>query len=107
VKGVGGGVKRLRLCLADQFPGTAKDLGHHGFGEPAGVGVLERRMVGAQQLDAVREFVELTMSENESRFGSEDAGSFQVVQVGVKGDFPQGDDDLDAMKQGNLAGDVR
>lgn len=64
-------------------------------------------MVGAQQLDAVREFVELTMSENESRFGSEDAGSFQVVQVGVKGDFPQGDDDLDAMKQGNLAGDVR
>ena len=65
----GGSATNLLSIQASQFPGAHEDAGKHGAIEAAGVGIAQRGMIAAQQVQAIGQHVLGAMGEACSRSG--------------------------------------
>lgn len=91
---------------AGEFTGAKEDAGEHGAIKPAGVGVAQRRVVAREELEAVREVVFDAVAEVVERTAGDDALVEEVSEVAVEGDLAESDDDADAGKEVDLAGEM-
>jgi hypothetical protein len=89
-----------------EFSCAEKDAGEHGAAEAAGVGVTQGRVVRGQKVEAVGENVIHSMSEAVGRFASDDARMQKMRQVAIEGDLSETDDDADARKRLDFAGEM-
>jgi len=86
-----------------QFTGAEEDGFKHGDGEFAGGGVLVGRVVGGEQGDAVGHAVFGEMGEKVCGFAKDDRLAAQGFEVGVEGNFAEGDDDFEVGEGGEFA----
>ena len=74
--------------------------------ETAGVGVAERRVVAAEEMQAIGEEVFGTVSEAEGGLFGDEARSEEMGEVTVPGDPAEADDDTKLRQLGELRGEV-
>jgi len=81
-----------------QVAGLAKDVDEHLFGELAGEGVLQRRMVGGEEDAAVGHAVMGAMGEDVGGAADGVSVTLEVVKVAVEGDLAECDDHADVLQ---------
>ncbi len=90
-----------------QYSGPDKDAGKHGAIEASGVGVAQRGVVAAEQMNSIGECIAGAVGEVVGGLALDDALCDEMGEVTVKGDLAQADDDADSSKLTNLVGEVR
>ena len=74
--------------------GPLKDSPEHFLAQLACIRVLHRGVIGAQQNDSIGQLVLNAVSELIRSTGADHSSTTKMVEVGVKADFAQGDDDF-------------
>src|SRR5690349_1719436 len=96
------GAQPGKLFLPDQTCGLPENIKKHFLRQLAGEGVLQGRMIGAQQRTPARDFVTLAMAENKTALPLEFATAFEIVQVSIKGDLAQHYHHLHSVQRGKF-----
>jgi len=100
--------RRGEGCLSDvcKFSGASEHAGEHCAVQAAGVGVTQRGVVAAEQVEAVGQGVFGSVGEAVVRAAGNDAGVQQVGEEAVPCDFAEADDDTDARQRVDLCGEM-
>jgi len=91
---------------ACEFPGTDEDAGEHRAVQASGVGVAQRGVVAAKQVEAGGQGVLGGVGKAVIGAAGDDAGLQQVGEEAVPGDLAEADDDADAWQRVDLGRQV-
>jgi hypothetical protein len=89
-----------------EFAGAHEYAGKHWPVEPSGVGIAQRGMVAAEEMEAIGQDVLGAVGEAVVGPSGYDSGVEQVGEVAIPGDFAEADDDSDAGQSGDLSGEM-
>ena len=91
---------------ACEFQGAGEDAGEHGSVQASGIGVAQRGMVAAKQVEVVGQGVLGGVGKAVVGAAGDDAGVQQVGQEAVPGDLAEANDDADAGQRVDLGRQV-
>ena len=91
---------------ACEFSGTNEDAGKHDAVEAPSVGVAQRRVIAAEQIQTVGQSVFRGMAEGVVGAAGDHAGEQEMREEAVPGDLAEADDDADSGKRADLRGQV-
>jgi hypothetical protein len=95
-----------RLSKAGEFSGADEDAREHRAVQAAGIGIAQRGMIAAEQVEAVGQRVFGGVGKGVVGAAGDDAGEQQVGEEAVPGDLAEADDDADAGESADLGGEV-
>ena len=94
----------LRLAEAGEFAGSDKDAGEHDSVKAASVGVAQRWVVAAEELESAGEGVLGAMGEGVGGAASDLTAQQEVGEEAVPGDLAEADDDANPGEGFDLGG---
>lgn len=81
-----------------EFSCSNEDPGKHCAVQPAGIGISQRRMIAAKQVEAIRQKVLSAVRETKVRFALDGCSRGEIRQIAIEGDLAKADDDANVLQ---------